>query len=138
MKVAEKDVLVHCHHVTCSYGDSVVVSDVNFTLRRGEFAGIVGPSGSGKTSLLRALTGTVRAARGSVELANGIRLGYVPQVESVDWNFPITVREVLAMTRTKRRWPVVWCVLAKRRHCMMRLWRNACARRAQWFWVKPI
>jgi hypothetical protein len=38
MKVAEKDVLVHCHHVTCSYGDSAVVSDVNFTLRRGEFA----------------------------------------------------------------------------------------------------
>ena len=50
MKVAEKDVLVHCHHVTCAYGDVAVVNDVNFTLHRGEFAGIVGPSGSGKTT----------------------------------------------------------------------------------------
>ena len=58
-------------------------------IRRGEFVGIVGPSGSGKTSLLRAITGSLAAARGSVEVTRGTRIGYVPQVESVDWNFPI-------------------------------------------------
>ena len=50
----------------------------------------------GKTSLLKAITGAVPAARGSVEVMRGTRIGYVPQVESVDWNFPITVGEVLA------------------------------------------
>lgn len=76
-------------------------------VRRGEFVGIVGPSGSGKTSLLNALTGSAPIVRGSVEVKRGLRIGYVPQVESVDWNFPITVGEVLTMTRTNRRWPVV-------------------------------
>lgn len=74
-------------------------------VRRGEFVGIVGPSGSGKTTLLKAITGSVPPTRGTIEIADGIRIGYVPQVESVDWNFPITVGEVLAMTRTRRRWP---------------------------------
>lgn len=101
------DILLRCDALTVAYGASIALENVTVHVRRGEFVGIVGPSGSGKTSLLRALTGIVRAARGTVELANGIRLGYVPQVESVDWNFPITVREVLAMTRTKRRWPTI-------------------------------
>ena len=104
MKVAEKDVLVHCHHVTCSYGDSAVVSDVNFTLRRGEFAGIVGPSGSGKTTLLKAVLGSIKPVHGSIDMLKGLRMGYVPQVESVDWNFPVTVLEVIVMTRSEKKW----------------------------------
>ena len=104
MKVAEKDVLVHCHHVTCSYGDSAVVSDVNFTLRRGEFAGIVGPSGSGKTTLLKAVLGSIKPVHGSIDMLKGLRMGYVPQVESVDWNFPVTVLEVMMMTRSEKKW----------------------------------
>ncbi|MEY3362921.1 MAG: hypothetical protein RLZZ538_464, partial [Actinomycetota bacterium] len=101
------EVLLRCDALTVAYGANIALENVTVHIRRGEFVGIVGPSGSGKTSLLRALTGTVRATRGSVELASGVRLGYVPQVESVDWNFPITVREVLAMTRTRRRWPTI-------------------------------
>ena len=101
------DVLLRCDALTVAYGANVALENVTVHVRRGEFVGIVGPSGSGKTSLLRALTGAVRATRGSVERQRGVRIGYVPQVESVDWNFPITVGEVLAMTRTNRRWPVI-------------------------------
>ncbi|MGA1506761.1 MAG: metal ABC transporter ATP-binding protein, partial [Ilumatobacteraceae bacterium] len=99
--------ILRCDALTIAYGSNVALENVTIHVRRGEFVGIVGPSGSGKTSLLRALTGAVRAARGSVERSRGVRIGYVPQVESVDWNFPITVGEVLAMTRTKRRWPSI-------------------------------
>ena len=99
--------LIRCDALSIAYETNFALENVTMHVRRGEFVGIVGPSGSGKTSLLKAITGAVPAARGSVEVMRGTRIGYVPQVESVDWNFPITVGEVLAMTRTRRRWPTV-------------------------------
>ena len=99
--------LIRCDALSVAYETSFALENVTMHVRRGDFVGIVGPSGSGKTSLLKAITGAVPAARGSVEVLRGTRIGYVPQVESVDWNFPITVGEVLAMTRTRRRWPTV-------------------------------
>lgn len=103
LKPAADNLLVACHHLTCAYGDNVVVSDVTFNVERGEFVGIVGPSGSGKTTLLRAILGMVKPVHGEVATVKGVRLGYVPQVESVDWNFPVTVLEVMVMTRPQRR-----------------------------------
>lgn len=100
------ELLVECAHLTCAYDASPVVSDVNLSIRHGEFLGIVGPSGSGKTTLLRAILGTVRPAHGHVTKKPGLTMAYVPQVESVDWNFPVTVLEVMVMTRSKAgRWP---------------------------------
>jgi len=103
LKVAPNDVLVTAHHLSCAYGDNIVVNDVTFNVERGEFVGIVGPSGSGKTTLLRAILGMVKPIHGEVATVKGTRLGYVPQVESVDWNFPVTVLEVMVMTRSSRR-----------------------------------
>ena len=52
------------------------------------------------------MVGAVSPVHGSVSVADGARIAYVPQVESVDWNFPVTVLEVIVMTRSKnRRWP---------------------------------
>ncbi len=68
-------------------------------MHAGDFVGIVGPSGSGKTTLLKSVLGTVKPVHGHVLKRTGLRMGYVPQVESVDWNFPVTVLEVVAMTR---------------------------------------
>jgi ABC-type Mn2+/Zn2+ transport system ATPase subunit len=81
----------------------VAVHDAHVTIRRGDFVGIVGPSGSGKTTLLKAVLGAVKPVEGHVTKKPGLRMGYVPQVESVDWNFPVTVLEVVAMTRTAGR-----------------------------------
>lgn len=97
------DALVRFEHVSCSYGGPLVVEDASFGVERGEFLGIVGPSGSGKTTVLRALLGAVRPVHGDVWRASGLRCGYVPQVETVDWNFPVTVNEVVAMSRRARR-----------------------------------
>ncbi|MGA0804826.1 MAG: ATP-binding cassette domain-containing protein, partial [Ilumatobacteraceae bacterium] len=67
--------ILRCDALTIAYGSNVALENVTIHVRRGEFVGIVGPSGSGKTSLLRALTGAVRAARGSVERLRGVRIG---------------------------------------------------------------
>jgi len=91
-----------CEHMSCSYGGAPVIEGVDLTIRQGEFVGIVGPSGSGKTTLLRAMLGSVKPVHGSVTRQTGLRLAYVPQVETVDWNFPVTVGEVVGMSRPQR------------------------------------
>ncbi|MSQ14453.1 MAG: ABC transporter ATP-binding protein, partial [Dehalococcoidia bacterium] len=68
--------------------------------------GLLGPSGSGKSTLLKAILGAVDIYSGQV-LVNGIpadrrrpKAGYVPQLETIDWNFPVTVEQVVTMGRT--------------------------------------
>lgn len=100
--------LIRLDAVTCAYGPDPVLLDVDLVVHDDQFTGVVGPSGSGKTTLLRVLLGTVRPVAGSVQRQDGVRLGYVPQVETVDWSFPVTVAECVLMARTRGRmlpWP---------------------------------
>lgn len=97
------ELLVECAHLSCAYDQTLAISNVNFEIRHGDFVGVVGPSGSGKTTLLRAILGTVKPVHGHVTKKPGLRMAYVPQVESVDWNFPVTVIEVMVMTRSRAR-----------------------------------
>ena len=92
--------LVRLDGVTCSYGDAPVLVGVDLEVAEGEFIGIVGPSGSGKTTLLKALLGVEKPIAGTVERRSGLGIGYVPQVETVDWSFPVTVSECVLMART--------------------------------------
>jgi ABC-type Mn2+/Zn2+ transport system ATPase subunit len=102
------DPLVRFERVTCRYGREPVLVNVDLEIGAGEFVGIVGPSGSGKTTVLRAIAGTVEPIAGRVERAPRLSVGYVPQVETVNWYFPVTVREAVLMARTRGRrrpWP---------------------------------
>jgi ABC-type cobalamin/Fe3+-siderophores transport system ATPase subunit len=67
------DSLIALEAVTFGYGGAPVLQSVSHTVRAGDFTGIVGPSGSGKTSLLKALLGTVRPQRGTVQRRPGSR-----------------------------------------------------------------
>ena len=87
--------LVRLDRVTAAYGERPVLVDASLTVEPGAFTGIVGPSGSGKTTLLRCVLGSVRPVAGSVWRAPGLRVAYVPQTETVNWNFPVTVAEVV-------------------------------------------
>ena len=89
--------------VSAGYDGVPILCQVDFDLRRGEFVGIVGPSGSGKTTLLRTLLGQTQRLAGDVRehgaRRGALRVGYVPQVESIDWNFPITVEQAVLLGR---------------------------------------
>ncbi len=90
-----------------------MLAGVDLTLRAGDFVGVVGPSGAGKTTLLRLALGTLRPTAGRVERARGLRVGYVPQLETVSWSFPVTVAECVLMVRSDRWLP--WATRAERR-----------------------
>lgn len=99
--------LITLDNVTCAYGADPVLINVSIAVAEGEFIGVVGPSGSGKSTLLKVMTSTVMPISGRVTRAGNVTVGYVPQVETVNWFFPVTVREVVLMAATGRRkpWP---------------------------------
>ena len=94
---------LHIHDVTVAYHDRPVLWDVDVELRGAKLVGVVGPNGAGKSTLLKAALGLVPAATGWVEVFGKPMseqrklVGYVPQRESVDWDFPISAREVVTM-----------------------------------------
>jgi ABC-type Mn2+/Zn2+ transport system ATPase subunit len=107
------DELLALSDVTCGYASEAVLVDVDLAIGRREFVGIVGPSGAGKTTALRVIAGSLRPARGSVTRRPGLRMAYVPQVETINWSFPVTVRECVLMSRVNgRRLP--WASRAER------------------------
>jgi ABC-type Mn2+/Zn2+ transport system ATPase subunit len=102
------DDLVRFERVTCRYGRDPVLVNVDLEIGSGEFVGVVGPSGSGKSTLLKAIAGSVEPIAGRIERASDLSIGYVPQVETVNWYFPVTVREAILMARIDGRrlpWP---------------------------------
>jgi ABC-type Mn2+/Zn2+ transport system ATPase subunit len=92
-------------HLTVSYGATPALLDVSLNIEPGTLVGIIGPNGSGKSTLMKAMLGFVKPDFGSVQVfgkpidqTHG-RVAYVPQRGTVDWDFPVTVREVALMGR---------------------------------------
>jgi manganese/zinc/iron transport system ATP- binding protein len=96
-------IALEVHDMTVAYHRRPVLWDVDFQVPEGNLVGIVGPNGAGKTTLIKAILGLVPLASGKVEIyGQPYRdqrhlVGYVPQRESVDWDFPVTVRDVVLM-----------------------------------------
>ena len=94
--------LVRFEHATLGYARRVVLSDLSFEIPEGDFLGLVGPNGAGKTTILRAILGSLKPLSGVVEVRSGLRFGYVPQRDSVDYGFPLKVIDVVMMGRYDR------------------------------------
>ncbi|TVR09941.1 MAG: metal ABC transporter ATP-binding protein [Planctomycetota bacterium] len=99
---------VRVEHVTIGYGTVPVLLDCSVTIGAGQMVGIIGPNGAGKTTLIKVLLGILEPDLGRVLIAGhapGKHVGhiaYVPQRSQVDWDFPITVGEVVRMGRYGR------------------------------------
>ena len=99
------NIALEVHDLTVSYDRKPVLWGIDFELPKGVLCGIIGPNGAGKSSLLKAVMGIGGHKSGYVKIfdepLSDVRdkVGYVPQRESVDWQFPISVREVVSMGR---------------------------------------
>jgi len=94
---------VEFHDVTVAYGRRPVLWNIDLAVSAPGLFGIIGPNGAGKSTLVKAALGLVPLAGGSVRLFGRPlaevrhRIGYVPQRETVDWDFPVNVMDVVLM-----------------------------------------
>lgn len=88
--------LISAEHVTISYDGQPAVTDVTFDIYPGENLSIVGANGSGKSTLLMGLLGLVKLDSGSIRRnCDNRRISYLPQIHTIDHNFPATVWEIV-------------------------------------------
>ncbi len=99
---------IEVHNLTVSYHSKPVLWDVDFELPKGKIIGVVGPNGSGKTTMLKTVMGLMKPDSGYTEIFGQPldkvreRVSYVPQRESVDWDFPADVMDVVLMGRYRK------------------------------------
>ena len=97
--------IVEIHDLTVSYDKKPVLWDIDLTLPKGNLIGIIGPNGAGKSTLIKSVMGLIPNSSGYIKLfnqdLNDVRgkISYVPQRETVDWDFPASVMDVVLMGR---------------------------------------
>jgi len=100
-----EDPVLEIHDLTVSYDRKPVLWDIDLTLPKGKLIGIVGPNGAGKSTLIKSIMDLTPNSSGYVKLFDQElkdvrgRISYVPQRESVDWDFPASVLDVVLMGR---------------------------------------
>lgn len=96
---------IEVHDLTVAYKQKPVLWGIDFKVPEKKLIAIIGPNGAGKSTLIKAILGLVETASGNVYVYDKPveeerkRIAYVPQRESVDWDFPITVLDVVMMGR---------------------------------------
>lgn len=103
--------IIKLENVTVYYQHIPALKDINLEVEEGEFLGIIGPNGGGKTTLIKVILGLVKPIKGKVEVFGlppdelGEKrhlIGYIPQRNAVDWDFPVSVFDVVMMGRYGR------------------------------------
>ena len=86
-------------NVSYAYENQSAISNINASISPGELVGVIGPSGAGKTTLLRVLLGELQPTKGHLVSVNNapVAIGYVPQIDAGERNFPLTVEEMVLL-----------------------------------------
>ena len=110
-----KDPAIEIHDLTMAYREKPVLWDIDLSIPKGSLCSVIGPNGAGKSTLLGCILGTYKPANGWIKIFDVPRdqsqelIGFVPQRESVDWDFPIQVLDVVMMGTYRSlgwfRWP---------------------------------
>ena len=117
--VGPDDVPLWVNDLTVAYHRKPVLWDVDLSLPEGQLIAVVGPNGAGKSTLIKSILGLVPRASGAVSIygksyeSQRHLVGYVPQRESVDWDFPVNAMDVVAMGIYRQ---IGWLKPVTRRH----------------------
>lgn len=104
---AQSDAVIEVRGLTVSYNGSPAIEDLDFTAAPGLVHGLIGMNGAGKSTLFKALIGLVPVKAGTIKIDGGsteaaraaARIAYTPQNEAIDWDFPVSVFDVVMMGR---------------------------------------
>jgi manganese/zinc/iron transport system ATP- binding protein len=113
------DAPLSIHDMTVAYQRKPVLWDIDLDIPEGQLVGIVGPNGAGKSTLIKACLNLVPTASGRVRIYGKPykkmrkHVAYVPQRESVDWDFPVSALDVVTMGRYGQ---IGWCLPVSRQH----------------------
>ena len=100
--------IIQLTDISASYDEKTVLSHINLTVYEHDFLGVIGPNGGGKTTLIKIILGLLKPISGTIRFyKNGkeipeIAMGYLPQYNSIDKKFPISVYEVYYQGSTSR------------------------------------
>ena len=103
--LSPKELALQVHQLTVNYDKTPVLWDIALEVPCGKIVGIIGPNGAGKSTFIKTALGLIPPISGKIEFFGESlsevrhRIAYVPQRESVDWDFPITVRDLVMMGR---------------------------------------
>jgi len=109
MTVRKEDIAIEVHDLTVSYNQKPVLWNIDFSMPKGRLVGILGPNGAGKSTLLKTIMQIIKPDSGYVKIFNEDidevreKISYVPQRESVDWDFPASALDVVLMGRFAKR-----------------------------------
>jgi manganese/zinc/iron transport system ATP- binding protein len=111
----DNDAVLQVHQLNVNYGKTPVLWDISLEVPSGKLVGIIGPNGAGKSTFIKTALGLIQPISGKVQFFGKTlkfvrqRVAYVPQRETVEWDFPITVKELVLMGRYGRlglfHWP---------------------------------
>ena len=105
--------ILDVQHVTVRYNGQAALEDLTFHLHEGERVAVVGPNGAGKSTLFKVVSGVLQPSTGEVNIFGSrprghICIAYIPQRSQVDWNFPVSVADVVMMGRSAKLGPLNW------------------------------
>ncbi|HEX5839926.1 MAG TPA: metal ABC transporter ATP-binding protein [Anaerolineales bacterium] len=105
--------ILDVRHLTVRYNGRVALDDLTFHLHEGERVAVVGPNGAGKSTLFKVVSGVLPPTSGEVTIFGSrpgghVCIAYIPQRSQVDWNFPVSVADVVMMGRSAKLGPLNW------------------------------
>ena len=87
---------IEIRNLTVAYGENIALENLNLDVEAGSLMALVGPNGAGKSTLIKTILKFLKQITGEIKI-NGKTLAYVPQRNSVDWDFPTTLFDVVEM-----------------------------------------
>src|SRR4029453_6074972 len=105
--------ILDVRHLNVHYNGRLALENITFHLHEGERIAVVGPNGAGKSTLFKVVAGVLSPTSGEVNIFGSrpgrhVCIAYIPQRSQVDWNFPVTVADVVMMGRSAKLGPFNW------------------------------
>lgn len=108
--------------LTVAYGNHTVIDHLSFTINEGDFLVVVGENGVGKTTLVRSMLRFIKPKSGTINIPAGTKIGYVPQFRNLDEEYPLSIRDFVALNTKPRFLP--WLTKEERQRVSQMIQEN--------------